>query len=313
MKVGIIGFGSIGNRHYKNLLFYTKDIVVLSQRSDVPTPAVAVKNLNDFAKLGPYDVIFVTNETHKHFDTITACLKLNPRAFFIEKPLSHNIEGLVRLAGQLKKRKISTWVGYCLHFYAPLMRVKEILNSGRLGKIFYMRVSAGQDLAEWRKRDYRLSYSANRNKGGGVMLDLVHDINYPAWLLGEKLTPKASYIDRISNLDIQSEDFADCVFKSDSGIIVSVHEDYIRRPGCRALEVAGEKGTLLWNSVSNLITLETGTSRTFKKVAVEHNDMYEKELKHFFRLFSSGKYFSNFNEAIKDIKNIERLKFFKLK
>ncbi|MCK5211118.1 Gfo/Idh/MocA family oxidoreductase, partial [Candidatus Parcubacteria bacterium] len=93
MKIGIIGFGSIGNRHYQNLKKYNFDIKILTKRKDISLKNI-VSSWDDFSADADFDIIFVTNETAKHFETIKKCIKLKPKAIFIEKPLSHNIKGL---------------------------------------------------------------------------------------------------------------------------------------------------------------------------------------------------------------------------
>ena len=293
MKIGIIGFGSIGKRHYENLLRHTKNIVVLSKRKDVNLPH-QVENWRDFKKSGPYDGIIIANETAKHAATIKKCVALRPRALFVEKPLSHNLKGLNLLERLLRKSRISVFIGYCFHFFGPFLKIKNIIKNGKLGRIYYMRASVGQDLKEWRPgRDYRKIYSAKKNMGGGVMLDLVHDINYPAWLLDDVLIPKRALVRKISDLKINTEDFAESVFIGKrTGVVVSVHQDYLRIPGRRSLEIIGSKGGLLWDSSDT----------------EDRNKMYQREIKFFLNCVKNGKYFSNFEEAMRDIANIEHLK-----
>ena len=293
MKVGIIGFGSIGKRHYENLLLHTKNIVVLSKRKDVNLPH-QVENWQDFKKTGPYGGIIIANETSKHVATIKKCVALKPRALFVEKPLSHNLKDLNALVELLRKNRTSVFVGYCFHFFRPFFKIKKIIKSGKLGKIYYMRVSVGQDLKEWRPgRDYGKIYSAKKEFGGGVMLDLVHDINYPAWLLDDVLAPKRALVRKMSDLKINTEDIAENIFIAQrTGVMVSVHQDYLRIPGRRFLEIVGSKGSLMWDSSD----------------AEDRNKMYQREINFFVGLVKSGKYFSNMEEAILDVKNVEYLK-----
>lgn len=310
MKIGLIGFGSIGERHYKNLKKHSQKISVFTSRTDVSLLDKS-KSWDDFVVRGPFDVIFITNETYKHLPTIKKCIDLNPRAIFVEKPLSHNTNGLQQIAKLLKHRKISLFVGYCLQFYEPFIRIKKIINSKKLGKIYYLNVFAGGDLRMWRKRDYRKSYSSKKRMGGGVMFDLIHDINYPAWMLNDNLIPKNAFLGHISSLKIDVEDFAVSNFVSQKkSIPITVHQDYISVPGGRAIEIAGENGTLYWNSSDNIIRIATNDkSKNYKeKVKIEHNDMYQKELSFFFNQIKKKRFFTNIDEAIKDIINIERLK-----
>ncbi len=307
MKIGLIGFGSIGQRHYKNLQKYTKDIVVLTKRKDIKN-ALVVSDWPSFIKQGKYDAIFITNETFKHVLTIKKCIKLKPRAIFVEKPLSHNTKNLKNLAINLKKKNISLFVGYNFQFCPPLLEIKKIIQNKKLGKIYYTRVSVGQDLRVWRERDYRLNYGARKEQGGGVMLDLIHEINYTGWLLNEELIPKTAVIKKVSNLKINTEDCAESIFTTTKGAVVSIHQDYLRTPLKRNLDVVGEKGSISWDFSDNIVTINLNNKTVKKKIIIERNKMFTDELKYFFNSINKRKYFSNIDEAIKDIKNIEYLK-----
>lgn len=307
MTIGLIGFGSIGERHYKNLKKFFHSITVLTKRWDVRLPGIA-HTWDEFAKRGPFDAIFITNETAKHISTIERCIPLKPKALFIEKPLSHTAKNAERVMQMLEKEKISSWVGYCLHFYRPLLRIKEILHTHILGKLYHLQVFAGQGLEQWRTRDYRNSYSAHRKNGGGVVLDLVHDINYPAWLLGEPLVFHSSIVKKLSRLAIDTEDYAHSIFSSPSGAMVTVTTDYLHTPGKRALEIVGEKGSLQWDSIQNALMISTKSGVRKEPIRVSLNDMYQRELEFFFGQLERGKFFTNMDEAIRDMRNVEKIK-----
>ncbi len=310
IKIGLIGFGSIGKRHYENLTARGERVVVFSNRNSIKVSHQA-RNWKDFSSQGPYGAIFVTNETHKHIPTIKKAIALNPKAIFIEKPLAPDFKPkeLNALLESLKKKKISAWVGYCLHFFRPLLEVKKLLQKNAIGRIYYMRVSYGNDLRSWRKRDYRLNYSAKKSQGGGIMLDAIHDLNYPAWLLEDELRPLAGAIKKISSLQIDTEDYAESILVSKKKkVLVSVHQDYLRIPGKRSLEIAGEKGTIVWDSLRGEISIETSNKIIRKKVPVERNEMYEKELDFFLKAVKKGKLFSNLREAMRDLEIIKILK-----
>jgi len=307
MLIGIIGYGSIGDRHCRNLLAHQVELVVLTKRQDVAGVPV-VHSWGNFRKRGPFDAIFIANETYKHVETIRKCLPLKPRALFVEKPVSHTLKGLAPMEAILQQRNISCWVGYNLQFFKPLQRIKNILDNGRLGKLYSLRVSVGQDLREWRKRDHRVSYSSGAGKGGGVMLDLIHDINYPAWLLGEPLHPVAALVKRVSTLQVKAEDCAESLLCTHSGVLVSVHQDYVRIPDKRSLEIVAERGTLEWNTLTDTIQLWVGKKYTKENVAVDRNDMYKAEISLFLKKLKSGRYFSNMAEAVRDVQLIDSLK-----
>lgn len=307
MRIGLIGFGSIGRRHYENIKKYTKNIVILSSRKDLKNMPI-VHNWQNFTDLGTYEAIFIFNEPFKHVSTIKKCISINPQAIFVEKPLSHNSKDLLALSKILKKKNISLFVGYNFHFLKSLQEIRKIIQSKKLGKIYYMRVSVGQDLREWRSRDYRLNYAAKKERGGGVMLDLVHEINYAGWLLGELLISKTSVIKKISNLEIDTEDCADSIFISKKGTIVSVHQDYLRIPLKRSLDIVGEKGSLEWDHSSNIMKVQFKEKTIKKKLVSKRNEMFSEELKFFFSSVKKKKFFTNIEEAIRDITNVEYLK-----
>lgn len=309
MKIGIIGFGSIGERHWKNLQSHEADIVVLTKRTDIDD-VTRVAAWEDFAKHGPYDAIFITNETAKHVESIERCIGLKPRALFVEKPVSCTSAGLEAIARKLREHSISVWVGYNFHFFEPFLRIKEIVQNGVLGKIYYVRVSVGQDLSAWRARDYRLCYSSQKGGGGGVMLDLVHDINYPAWLLGKPLRAEACVMRRVSDLGIDVEDCVESVFSAGSGTIVSVHQDYVRIPYKRSLDIVGSEASICWDTDTQMVVVLNRTKDALlsEKFVVDRNDMYKKEIDFFLAALGDNSYFSNIDEAIRDVELVETLK-----
>lgn len=308
MKIGLIGFGSIGQRHYANLLRYSRQIVVFSKRSDLETSQV-VGDWETFKEKGPYDVIFITNETFKHIPTLNKCFALKPRAIFMEKPLSHDTKGLATVSRLIRQQRVSLWVGYNFHFFKPFLYIKKVLESGALGKLYYVRASIGQDLRTWRKRDYRHNYSNSRHQGGGVVLDLVHDINYPAWLLGDTLIPAAAVVRKLSQLKIDTEDCAETVLLGKkSGVVVTVHQDYLRVPRKQAIEISGSSGSLEWDSISNTISIHTTTKVAHHTIISERNEMFVSELKFFIDQVQKKKFFTNIDEAIHDMNIISYVK-----
>ncbi len=169
-------------------------------------------------------------------------------------------------------------------------------------------MSVGQALATWRERDHRSSYSRKKALGGGVLLDLVHDINYPAWLLGEAIKPLSGIVRRMSRRTADAEDIAESLWLSRSGVIVSIHQDYLRMPGRRSLEIIGENGSLLWDSETKMIAVQAEDSIRAEGATVENNEMYVREVEFFLQAIRRNKYVSNLTEAIQDVKNIEFLK-----
>lgn len=308
--IGIIGLGSIGERHVRNIQkkYSTLPIDILTTRKTWADAGPNTRLVPDSKKFyeTKHDVYFITNETAQHTDTILKCVAQNPRGIFVEKPVAHSSRDIARIRKALAKKGIVFFVGYCLQFYKPLVIMKKILTAGTIGAVLSMRVSAGSDLRTWRKGDYLKRYSSDTKRGGGVVLDLIHELNYPSWLLGETLEYVTGFYGRVL-LPIHAEDISEGIFRTKSGVVVSVHQDYIQTPGRRYCEIFGTKGTLVWEDDAAILSVRTSTRRNIA-VRDERNVMYEKELNYFFGLVRSGSEYSNFEEAAHDLINADKLK-----
>ena len=312
MNIGIIGFGSIGERHMLNIqeLYPQMKIDILTKRKDIKDSKniCILSSASEFYKK-QHDIYFITNETHKHADTILRCLQNRPRGIFIEKPLSNTLKGMEIIKKEVRRQKTNFFVAYCLQFFTPLIFLKKLIQKEEIGDVFFIRVSAGKDLRTWRSGDYKKHYSSDRQKGGGVILDLIHEINYPAWLLNEKIRLAKGLTTKISHLQLKCEDITEGIFLSKSGKIISIHQDYLQVPGRRYCEILGTKGTLIWdkmlirNSVENEIKIHTAKKSKVIKIKAGGNDMYQKELQFFIQKVRKNKGYSNLDEAMQDMKN----------
>lgn len=309
MIIGIIGFGSIGSRHYENIrqLYPKAKINILTKRNDLPEQGHTFlwpSEQNFFNQKN--DIFFITNETHKHAETILKCLQRNPKGIFVEKPLSNSLANIAKIEKIISEKKLVFFVGYCLQFYKPLLILKNKLK--QIGTPLFIRASVGQDLRTWRKGDYKKNYSYDSQKGGGVILDLIHELNYPAWLLGENLSFVAGINSRLKAFDIKSENIAEGAFRSEKGTLVSVHQDYLQNPGRRYCEIVGTKGTLWWDGQTQTIRFTNAKKVDEQKITMKRNTMFQDELKFFMRKVNENKGFNNLNEAANDLKNALALK-----
>lgn len=309
-KIGVIGLGSIGERHVRNIQkMYPRALIdILTSRTTWKDAGLATRFIaapRTFYAT-KHDAYFITNATVKHTDTILRCISQKPKGIFVEKPLAHTSRDSARIRKALAKTNVVFFVAYCLQFYRPLVTMKKILAAGTIGRVLSMRVSAGSDLRTWRKGDYLKRYSSDGKQGGGVVLDLIHELNYPAWLLGEPLKFVAGFSARIS-LPIRAEDISEGIFRTKKGTVVSVHQDYLQTPGRRYCEVVGSKGTLVWEDDVGILSVRTRTRRNVP-VREDRNVMYEKELAHFMGHVGAGDGYSNFEEAAHDLINADALK-----
>jgi len=191
-KVLIIGFGSIGSKHFHCLKKINKyiDIKFLNSKNII--------NKSIIKTIDP-DYIIIATPTYLHYKFLKLVdEQLKNKLILVEKPIFHKNLNFK----QNKKNSNEIFVGYNFRFNPLILFLKKFLKNK---KIYYINSTCFSYLPNWRKKNYLNSYSANKNKGGGVSLDLSHEIDYIVWLFGKlKINYLRKY--RCSNLKIKSED-----------------------------------------------------------------------------------------------------------
>jgi predicted dehydrogenase len=255
MRALILGAGSIGRRHMDNLRRLRPGIQLDVVRLDDEGKLAALsKSVPDFA--------VVATPPHLHSAAVIALLERGVPCY-IEKPLVAGRRQLDEIKSAIARlgTLALTVVGCNLRFLPSLRTLKSALARGAIGTPVRASFSAGQWLPDWRPgRDHRSSYSAEPGQGGGVILDLIHEIDQVRWLLGEFDTVRA-IAGKYSALEIRSEDAACILFGRKGGPVVSVGLDYVSRRRVRRYEIIGDRGSLLWDLSEQRLELATPESR----------------------------------------------------
>jgi hypothetical protein len=210
----------------------------------------------------------------------------------IEKPLSHALNNVSELLKVQKKSKSVGLVGYCLHYSSGALKFNELLKNKKIGQILHVQVDCGSYLPDWRKgqgQDYRESVSAKAELGGGVLLELSHELDYIRWFFGDMKSVYAN-IQNSGTLNINVEDSADIIFESKLGFPVSVHLDFNSRNTRRKCIARCANGDLIWNAVTNkVIWLPANGSEELKTYKNDPDYIYKEQLKHFFDCIENKK------------------------
>jgi len=293
VNVLVIGGGSIGQRHLRNLLTVPGLTVEACTRNAAVGSTLGVRTyraLADAWESRPAAAV-IANVTNEHVPTALAAAERGCH-LLIEKPLSHALEGIAELKEARDRRKLIVLVGCNMRFHPALRAVKQALDEKAVGRVLAVEAHCGSYLPDWRPgRDYRTSYSAREAQGGGVVLDLIHEIDYLYWLFGE-VRAVAAFVDKRSALDLDCEDVADILLRFECGLVAQVHLDYVQRPPTRGCRIVGEDGTLVWNDgQGQVVRLKPGLPDRVlwaTPVGYDRNDMYMDEARHFLDCIQSG-------------------------
>lgn len=294
-KLLIVGCGSIGSRHLRNIKKITDCQIVVSETKDFdPTDLeekYGVKVFRDYqAALNEKpDAVIISNPTASHVKYALGAAQKGYH-LFIEKPLSHNMNGVNKLIRMVEKKKLKVLIGCSLRFHKQLIKIKELLSQNALGKVYFARLVAGNYLPDWRPgTDYSQSYSARKKLGGGVVLDLIHEIDYARWLFGEVEGINAN-ICRLSNLNIETEDYAQIFLKFKNGPVAQIQLDYLNPEPVRSCQIVGELGDIEWDYIKGLLKVREAKNKSVKDFSLtdyDINEMYVEEMKHFLNCLSS--------------------------
>ena len=269
MKVLLIGFGSIGKRHYEVLIrllqIQSIDLVTKQNIED----KLCYKSLETVDNISQYDYFVIASETNKHFEQLKFLEEnVENKLIFCEKPLFQSNQNL-----EIKSNKI--FIGYVLRFHPLLEKLKEFVRNE---KIIIANAKCGQYLPSWRPNtDYKSCYSAKKEEGGGVLLDLSHEIDYIQWLCGQ-INETKSYQVKISDLKINSDDLTMLIGKTDKDVLVNISIDYISKSTHRKLFVETFEHTYELDFISNKLVKKnkTGLEEIYSFSNLERNTMFEK-------------------------------------
>ena len=293
MKILLAGLGSIGSRHLENLraLDPECEAVVLRRReSPEATDGVTVRSLDEALEHRP-EVALVCGPASTHLETALELARAGVH-LFIEKPLSRSLEGVRELEEVCRGKGLVVMIGYNLRFHPPLALVRKALDQGRIGELLYLRTEAGQYLPDWRPgRDYRDTVSVSRKLGGGVLLELSHEIDLARWL-GGPVTALFARLDRLGSFDMEVEDAAELLLVFPGNRRGHVHVDMLQRTPRRQVLAVGGEGTLEWDMETDrvrLYSVETGGWEELRPPGPEdRNRMYMDELAHFLGCVRTG-------------------------
>jgi predicted dehydrogenase len=305
MKALFVGLGGIGQRHVRNLRAVLGDRVdivahrvrrlshVLTDKLDIQAGAdlegqygIRVYERLEGALEQQPDVAFICNPTSLHIPVALQAARAGCH-LFLEKPVAHTLEGVEELLAEVGKRNLVTLVGYHFRFHPCLRALCSLLQRGTIGPVIAVRSEAGEYLPGWHPyEDYRQSYAARKELGGGVILSQIHDLDYLYWLFG---LPRSVFAigGHLSSLEVDVEDVASILmaFSVDGrNVPVHLHQDYLQQPPTRTCQVVGDKGKILIDFRALQLSVydhlgQLADTQDFQ--GLQRNQLFLDEMKHF--------------------------------
>ena len=258
MKFLIAGLGSIGRRHFRNLIALGEtDIILLrTRKGTLPDDELAgypiETDLQEVLKTHKPEAVIVANPTSVHLDVAIPAAEAGCH-ILLEKPVSHSLEGLDVLQQAAQKSGSKILVGFQFRYHPTLNKARELIQSNALGKVLAVHAHWGEYLPQWHPwEDYRQSYAARSELGGGVIVTLTHPLDYLRYLVGE-IESLWSFNGHISPLEINVEDVAEIGLKFANGAVGGVHVNYFQRPPVHRLEILATDGTLRWDNADGIL------------------------------------------------------------
>ena len=255
--VAVLGTGNMGMRHLQTLSQF------LECRT-VAVPKASTRGFAELERLG-YDtsenlrgaadkganLAIIATDTGSHGAHGLEALEYG-LDLLMEKPLAADSLEAAHLLDCARERGRGIFVACVLRFSQSLNFFRESLN--KVGQLHSVQIQCQSYLPDWRPhRPFLETYSA-RAVEGGVLLDLVHEVDYAGWLFGWPCSVQAR-LRNLGRLGIEAEELAELRWETPEGCLVSINLDYITRPPRRQMNAFGERGTIVWDGISRSVSL----------------------------------------------------------
>jgi predicted dehydrogenase len=290
MRGLLVGYGSIGRRHLTNLreLGVQDWALVHTGRGtlavDLPPGSRVYSDLHEALRQETPTFAVIANPTSAHAASATACLDAGCHVL-LEKPVSHSIEGLDRLADAEQTSSGEVLVGFQFRFHPALQEVRELLRRLAVGRPLHTEVVWGEFLPSWHPwEDWRNGYAAVRELGGGVHHTICHPFDYLRWWFGDAQVVRAALTIH-GPLELDVAEAADVLLRFASDVTAHVRLDYWSRPQTHRVEITCSDGTIAWNFMTGQLRVWSTASDEWMTKALpsveSRNELFVDEVRHF--------------------------------
>ncbi|HEX6463444.1 MAG TPA: Gfo/Idh/MocA family oxidoreductase [Vicinamibacterales bacterium] len=305
MRILIAGLGAIGQRHARNLrALLGRDLELLAfrqrrlpfivterlERDDARTVEAelgvrAYVDLDEALAMRP-NAVFVCTPSSQHLEIAQRAASAGCH-LFIEKPLSHTLDGLDALRSTIASRGLVALLG-CQWRYHPTVRwLRRTLDAGEFGRVARARIEYAEYLPDWHPyEDYRASYAAREALGGGVVLTQIHDYDLAWWLFGAPTVVTASG-GHLSDLEIDVEDTVEAQLNGGPTPVL-IRQSFASRPPRRAITLETDRGSVTADLLAARVLGGDGLPSPPWRAEYRRNDMFLDEARHFLACLSGA-------------------------
>lgn len=288
----VVGAGSVGKRHMKNFADLGCLVSCVDPRSDRLQEAASMLplqssylTLSEAWKSDEFEGAVICSPTAYHASQAMDCVRQSVPVL-LEKPLSVDAATAQPLLHGATETNVPTLLGYTYRWWPPLVELRRRLLRGDIGIPLHARFVMGAHLADWHPWErYQEFFMAKQTEGGGALLDESHFLDLALWLFG---TPSAvsARVERLSNLEIDTDDNVDATLIYESGLRITIHLDLYTRPHQKDLTIVGDQGTLFWSFEPNCLRQAAGTSAEWivTEYTCERNLMFSRVAEEFLEL-----------------------------
>ena len=281
--IAVFGTGSIGMQHLRALsrvqALRGVAVPVRAERAEA-LAAKGVRTAPDVDAAVRQGAMFaiIATETHRHMEDARAALE-REMDVLVEKPLASDAAAARQLSQQADDLRRNLFVGCVLRFSESLNIARALLE--RVGRLHAVRIECQSYLPRWRpQRPYRQSYSARADEGG-VLRDLIHEIDYAGWLFGWPQAVQAR-VRNLGRLGIAAEEIAELSWET-RGCLISIALDYLTQPPRRRLRASGARGTLEWDGIAQTVTVCEGEATQTLNSLQSRDEMFAAQAEAFVR------------------------------
>ncbi|MEJ2286684.1 MAG: Gfo/Idh/MocA family oxidoreductase [Desulfobacterales bacterium] len=311
----IIGTGSAGKRHARNFQSLGCSISCMDPRRDrlEDLAGEGIKATSVFTNLedalgsrdGAFDAVVVASPPLFHVDQCLAALERG-LPVLLEKPVSPDLANSLKLQQAVRDSEAPLLLGYTWRWWRPLLKVKQLVDQRVVGQLRYVKFTMAAHLADWHPWErYQDFFMASSELGGGAMLDESHWLDLMLWFFGMPQKLFAT-IDKISDLEIDTDDNVDVMVQYADNLRVNLHLDLYARPHEKSIQFVGEEGTMIWEPNQIRIGKQMEPEWETEEFSVDRNDMFVAAAEEFLAIIGGqADYTCTIDDGVRVLRLIE--------